>query len=204
VVRARVTVGGGALAGAIRDVSREGGARAFYRGLGPTLAAVVPFVAVQNAAIDLGKAATDDGAPPSYARLCAVGAGAGVLAQTVTYPLDVLRRRLQIGGLAAGGVVAVPPAGVFFSEIRHARDQKFAGPDVARGRADDPCGGRPVALRGHRADLREGRPRGRDRRDGLRVDERAFQGGERARGGGLTRRVFCVFKRGWAGPWRRP
>jgi len=102
VVRTRVTISGAPVMNVIREVAAEGGFRAFYGGLAPTLAAVVPFVAVQNASIDLGRNTTghgQDGAP-SYVHLWLVGAFAGCSAQTFTYPLDVLRRRLMAGSLA--------------------------------------------------------------------------------------------------------
>ena len=64
-VRARVTVapdagaagarGGGDVLAVTRELLTAGGARALYRGLVPTLGAVVPFVAVQNTCIDLAK-----------------------------------------------------------------------------------------------------------------------------------------------------
>jgi len=105
VVRARVTVSGAPVMKTVREVAAEGGFKAFYGGLAPTLAAVVPFVAVQNASIDLGRHTTGHGAgggsgAPSYVHLWLVGAFAGCSAQTFTYPLDVLRRRLQVGALA--------------------------------------------------------------------------------------------------------
>jgi len=112
VVRARVTVSGAPVMKTVREVANEGGMKAFYGGLAPTLAAVVPFVAVQNASIDLGRHTTGHGAggAPSYVHLWLVGAFAGCSAQTFTYPLDVLRRRLQVGALAdevaRGGWVA--------------------------------------------------------------------------------------------------
>ena len=60
-------------------------------GLAPTLGAIVPFVAVQNTAIDIGRThpllAPDS--EPSYGRIVCVGAAAGLAAQTATYPLDV-------------------------------------------------------------------------------------------------------------------
>ena len=111
VVRARLTVGAGgsSFRGVVAALYADGGSRAFYRGLGPTLAAVVPFVAVQNSVIDAGRSihSARDPEPPSYAKLGLIGAAAGAAAQTVTYPLDVLRRRLQVlPGEASAAVVA--------------------------------------------------------------------------------------------------
>jgi solute carrier family 25 phosphate transporter 23/24/25/41 len=104
LVRARITLtakGGPAYDGilpAFRHIHREAGVKGFYKGLRPTLLAVVPFVAVQQTTVDLTKAlASDLGSPPTPPVLMACGASAGLLAQTVVYPLDILRRRMQLG-----------------------------------------------------------------------------------------------------------
>ena len=91
------------LAQASREVFSQGGFANFYRGLKPTLFAVVPFIALQNTSIDLMRDhALSEGIAVSPLLLGAVGAGAGIVAQTVVYPLDVLRRRLQMTNIVAG------------------------------------------------------------------------------------------------------
>ena len=85
---------------ACREVLSGGGLSGlsgFYRGLKPTLFAVVPFIALQNTTIDLLRDhALSEGMAVSPLLLGAVGAGAGLVAQSLVYPLDVLRRRLQV------------------------------------------------------------------------------------------------------------
>mmetsp|Transcript_3932 Transcript_3932/g.11883 ORF Transcript_3932/g.11883 Transcript_3932/m.11883 type:complete len:258 (-) Transcript_3932:25-798(-) len=106
VVRARVIESSLSVRSAARGLLAAGGPSSFFVGLAPTLGAIVPFVAVQNTAIDIGRThpllAPDS--EPSYGRIVCVGAAAGLAAQTATYPLDVLRRRLQAEGGAVGDV----------------------------------------------------------------------------------------------------
>jgi solute carrier family 25 protein 16 len=107
------------------------GAAGLYRGVGPTLAGILPYAglkfyvyqAAKHMLADPTSAASaaavvdggDDGTtttplppppppkPPLLLTL-AFGAGAGLIAQTATYPLDVVRRQMQIqGGGGVGG-----------------------------------------------------------------------------------------------------
>ena len=107
VIRARLTVASGiedvSITQCFRNIIQDGGVSALYRGLRPTLMAVVPFIAVQNATIDiLRDQAIQDGYSASPGLLIGVGSVAGIAAQTIVYPLDVLRRRIQLSG--TGGV----------------------------------------------------------------------------------------------------
>ncbi|KAF8973459.1 hypothetical protein BGZ46_009833, partial [Entomortierella lignicola] len=78
--------------------TKEGGVVGLYRGLGPTLMGVAPYVALNFQAYEvLRKYLTPEGEiAPSIARKLLCGALAGSIAQTITYPLDVLRRRMQV------------------------------------------------------------------------------------------------------------
>jgi len=103
-----------------RVTTREHGVRVLYRGLPLCLATAVPFVAIATASHDLlaphllqrlGQAPeVDDGAikvpPHLYPWNLLVGAAAGFTAQSVTYPLDTLRRRWQHA--CAGPPLAAP------------------------------------------------------------------------------------------------
>ena len=115
LVRARMTLtpsaaGSGTLneiPAAFQRIYRAEGLVGFFRGLRPTLVAVMPFVALQQTTVDLSKAfAGDCGWDPSPPVLMLCGASAGLLAQTCVYPLDVMRRRMQLGPGARGGVGA--------------------------------------------------------------------------------------------------
>eukprot|EP00892_Ulva_mutabilis_P001045 jgi/Ulvmu1/10941/UM007_0120.1 len=83
---------------AIRALVREGGARAFYRGLGPALCGIAPYMALELA--------TYDSLPqdiPAFAR----GFTAALLATSCCYPLDTIRRRIQVhtGSIGVAQVV---------------------------------------------------------------------------------------------------
>ncbi|KAF9584201.1 hypothetical protein BGW38_007253 [Lunasporangiospora selenospora] len=78
--------------------SKEGGIVGLYRGLGPTLTGVAPYVALNFQSYEVLRAyLTPPGeTSPSVGMKLLGGAIAGSFAQTVTYPLDVLRRRMQV------------------------------------------------------------------------------------------------------------
>ncbi|KAF9177685.1 hypothetical protein BGZ51_008464 [Haplosporangium sp. Z 767] len=83
--------------------TKERGIIGLYRGLGPTLTGVAPYVALNFQAYEvLRKHFTPPGeTSPSVGMKLVCGAVAGSFAQTVTYPLDVLRRRMQVTGMDA-------------------------------------------------------------------------------------------------------
>mmetsp|Transcript_17017 Transcript_17017/g.37842 ORF Transcript_17017/g.37842 Transcript_17017/m.37842 type:complete len:141 (+) Transcript_17017:2-424(+) len=77
----------------------------FYAGLLPTLAMVAPFIAMQNATIDiLRDQAMERELEPSAGLLFGIGCVAGVAAQSVVYPLDVIRRRMQMQPASSAAV----------------------------------------------------------------------------------------------------
>jgi len=89
--------------------THEGGLKALYRGWQPTMLGIFPYAGINFFTYDtlkwhyskkLQSRASDEPPPPipTTVRL-AFGAVAGALGQTLTYPLDVVRRRMQIDGL---------------------------------------------------------------------------------------------------------
>lgn len=80
--------------------STEGGMRGLYRGLWPTTLGVAPYVALNFQCYEVLKeymipAESEHG----NIRKLFCGALAGSIAQTIIYPLDVLRRRFQVSGM---------------------------------------------------------------------------------------------------------
>ncbi|KAG0177423.1 hypothetical protein DFQ29_004837 [Apophysomyces sp. BC1021] len=81
----------------------EGGWFGLYRGLWPTTLGVAPYVALNFQCYEGLKAymIPPNSDQPSTTRKLICGALAGSIAQTITYPLDVLRRRMQVTGMAS-------------------------------------------------------------------------------------------------------
>ncbi|GAC72468.1 mitochondrial solute carrier protein [Moesziomyces antarcticus T-34] len=79
----------------------EGGLRGLYRGCVPTSIGVAPYVALNFYFYEAARKRITplDGSEPSALMKLACGALAGSISQTLTYPLDVLRRRMQVAGM---------------------------------------------------------------------------------------------------------
>ncbi|KAJ8534818.1 hypothetical protein K7X08_016546 [Anisodus acutangulus] len=91
---------------ALSTVLREEGPRALYKGWTPSVIGVIPYVGLNFAVYESLKAwlvktkplgLVDDSELGIVTRL-ACGAAAGTVGQTVAYPLDVIRRRMQMVG----------------------------------------------------------------------------------------------------------
>lgn len=83
----------------------EGGLKALYRGIIPTVAGVAPYVGLNFMVYESMRTYfTPEGAkdPTAIGKLAA-GAVSGAVAQTCTYPFDVLRRRFQINTMSGMG-----------------------------------------------------------------------------------------------------
>ncbi|KAL2071362.1 hypothetical protein VTL71DRAFT_12597 [Oculimacula yallundae] len=83
----------------------EGGVLALYRGIIPTVAGVAPYVGLNFMTYELvRKKLTPEGEKnPNAVRKLFAGAISGAVAQTCTYPFDVLRRRFQINTMSGMG-----------------------------------------------------------------------------------------------------
>ncbi len=102
--------------GVIASTLKQEGFLGLYRGIGPTLAGILPYAGLKFYVYQSLKQyywrqkQVDDALKPSSHQKLPVhvmltfGAGAGLVAQTLTYPLDVVRRRMQVQGLK------LPPA----------------------------------------------------------------------------------------------
>ena len=92
----------------------EGGVQGFYRGINPTLAGMIPYAGVSFYAFNALKELLINMSPSTFARhdknapdvyvlktwvsLCC-GGFAGAISQTVSFPFDVARRRMQLANV---------------------------------------------------------------------------------------------------------
>lgn len=83
-------------------VRTEGGVVGLYRGLMPTLAGIAPYVALNFTVYEgLKSRVARRNSDPTVCAKLACGGVAGAVAQTFTYPFDVIRRRMQVSACAA-------------------------------------------------------------------------------------------------------
>ena len=86
------------LRGALFEIGRDEGWRGFFRGLGPAIAQIVPFMGIFFAAYE--------GLRPRIASLdlpwgsgdATAGVIGSVVAKTAVFPLDLVRKRIQVQG----------------------------------------------------------------------------------------------------------
>jgi len=131
-VRSATAIGSSSeVAGSMRSAFRQelaammrGGPRTAFRGLGPTLAGIVPYSGVTW----LGYTTLADVAAESPVHRLAAGALAGLLGQSVTYPLDVARRRMQVATPSVGAGMAPGPSASAWSVLVYA--VRTEGPGV--------------------------------------------------------------------------
>jgi len=85
---------------AVMTIWRTEGAMAMYKGLMPTLLGVAPYAAINFATYDLSKKwyYRGDRSSQSTAANFFLGALSGTLAASLCYPLDTVRRRMQMRG----------------------------------------------------------------------------------------------------------
>lgn len=92
---------------ALSTVLREEGPRALYKGWTPSVIGVIPYVGLNFAVYESLKdllikrkpfGLVDNNSELGVVTRLACGAAAGTVGQTVAYPLDVIRRRMQMVG----------------------------------------------------------------------------------------------------------
>ncbi|KAL8153425.1 hypothetical protein V2J09_011185 [Rumex salicifolius] len=89
---------------AFKRVYREGGVRGLYRGVGPTLVGILPYAGLKFYIYEELKRSVPEEHQKSIILRLSCGALAGLFGQTFTYPLDVVRRQMQVESLQPGHV----------------------------------------------------------------------------------------------------
>ncbi|KAK9273864.1 hypothetical protein L1049_018676 [Liquidambar formosana] len=83
----------------LKSVYTEGGVRALYRGVGPTLIGILPYAGLKFYIYEELKRHVPEEHQKSIVMRLSCGALAGLFGQTFTYPLDVVRRQMQVENL---------------------------------------------------------------------------------------------------------
>jgi hypothetical protein len=109
LIRARTTAHWGVepkysgFSAALRHILQAEGPRALVSGLGPTVVGIIPYAGLSFATFGTLKSLFAAFAPPDKPlptpHTLLAGALAGLVAQTATYPLHVVRRRMQVWAL---------------------------------------------------------------------------------------------------------
>ena len=86
---------------AVRTVVATDGFLSLYSGLRPTLAGIIPYAGTSFAVYETLR--SDE---TTMGKRFLIGAVAGIIAQATTYPLDVIRRRMQVSPLEYTSVVS--------------------------------------------------------------------------------------------------
>jgi solute carrier family 25 protein 42 len=97
---------------AVSSMVAEGGVRSLYRGMAPTLLGIMPYAGISFGTYETLKQMAAERAegrpPPDWQRLL-FGGVAGLAGQASTYPLDIVRRRMQTEGYTPIHAHAQPP-----------------------------------------------------------------------------------------------
>ncbi|THH05020.1 hypothetical protein EW146_g10014 [Bondarzewia mesenterica] len=88
----------------LKVIREEGGVRALYRGMVATATGVAPYVGINFASYELLRDVITPPGKSSAWRKLACGALAGAVSQSITYPFDVVRRKMQVTGMNAGAL----------------------------------------------------------------------------------------------------
>ncbi|KAF8395175.1 hypothetical protein HHK36_019117 [Tetracentron sinense] len=102
----------------LRTICREEGIRGLYKGLGATLLGVGPSIAISFSVYETLRCSWQSRRPHDSPVLVSLACGSlsGIASSTATFPLDLVRRRMQLEG--AGGRAPVYKTGIF-GTFRH-------------------------------------------------------------------------------------
>lgn len=84
--------------GAVREIKRDEGLRGFFRGVGPGLAGIAPYMGIFFATYEWLRLVVGGWNMPWGSGEATAGVAASVVAKTAVFPLDLVRKRIQIQG----------------------------------------------------------------------------------------------------------
>ncbi|KAI1493168.1 mitochondrial carrier domain-containing protein [Biscogniauxia mediterranea] len=90
---------------AVRDIHRDEGVRGFFRGLAPGLAQIVPYMGLFFAIYEGTRRPLAELRLPFGSGDAAAGMVASIAAKTGVFPLDLVRKRIQVQGPTRGRYV---------------------------------------------------------------------------------------------------
>uniref|UniRef100_A0A7S3KJ38 Mitochondrial carrier protein n=1 Tax=Euplotes crassus TaxID=5936 RepID=A0A7S3KJ38_EUPCR len=87
--------------GHLKIIYSKEGILGFYKGWGTTMVGIAPYIAIKMATFDVLKTqfCPDKDTPHFDMINLACGAAAGMISMGATYPLDLVKRRIQLAGL---------------------------------------------------------------------------------------------------------
>lgn len=90
----------------VRKIYRECGTRGLYRGVAPSLYGIFPYAGLKFYFYEEMKSNVPEEHKKDIMVNLVCGSVAGLLGQTITYPLDVVRRQMQVQTLSASNSVS--------------------------------------------------------------------------------------------------
>lgn len=108
LIRVRLTLQSGSdaryagIVDAFRQVYRQAGIKGFYLGLWPSMMGIAPYIGLEFAVYErlkaVAKKVEGEDRTVDKGKLLLCGATAGTAGQVVAYPIDTIRRRMQVHG----------------------------------------------------------------------------------------------------------
>ncbi|OAR00175.1 hypothetical protein LLEC1_07877 [Akanthomyces lecanii] len=86
------------LLGAIGSIYKDEGPRGFFRGIAPTLAQIVPYMGIFFVTYEALKVRMADMQLPWGTGDATAGVAGSIIAKTAVFPLDLVRKRIQVQG----------------------------------------------------------------------------------------------------------
>ncbi|PAN04810.1 hypothetical protein PAHAL_1G093200 [Panicum hallii] len=104
----------------VKTIYRQNGLKGIYRGMAPSLYGIFPYSGLKFYFYEKMKSHVPEEHRKDIIAKLACGSVAGLVGQTITYPLDVVRRQMQVQALSSSSLVG---RGTFESLVLIAKQQ---------------------------------------------------------------------------------